>query len=78
MRDIDPSPELEVLANRIAGELLAELNAGKLEKVGIEEIRSACTRDRVNQQALVEMTTRRLIEAARISKPPLLWCLSGP
>jgi hypothetical protein len=58
-------PELKVLANRIAGELLAELNAGKLEKVGIKEIRSACARDRVkNQEALVEMTTRRLVEAA--------------
>jgi hypothetical protein len=55
--------ELKMLANRIAGELIADLNAGKLAKVGIEEIEAACAREKVkDREALIEMATRCLVE----------------
>jgi pyruvate formate-lyase activating enzyme-like uncharacterized protein len=57
--------ELRALADRIAGDLIEELKAGKLEKIGLDEIRAACAREQQKvHEALVEMTTRRVVERA--------------
>jgi hypothetical protein len=57
--------ELKPVAIRIARDLLADLKAGKLEAVGIDQIRSACAQSGMkDQEALVELTTRCIVEMA--------------
>ena len=56
---------LKPFAICIARDLLADLKAGKLEAVGIDQIRSACAQSGLKDQAaLVKLTTRCLVEMA--------------
>lgn len=60
----------EQLSRTIADNLLADLKAGKLEKIGIDEIHDACETATGQQLShrelgvLTEMTVRRVVEAA--------------
>lgn len=59
---------LKPIAKRVAAELMAALKAGKLKKIGIDEIREAlfAAPDRparaIDFRTLEEMTTRALVE----------------
>ena len=50
--------EIKALAKRIARELLADLKAGKLEAIGIDQIRAACERSQDEAQAALEKARR--------------------
>jgi len=60
-------PELRGLADRIAGELMADLKSGKLLKVGIGEVRAAILAvdvegfDAHTREQLETLTLRRVI-----------------
>jgi hypothetical protein len=57
------------IAERVSARLLADLKAGKMPKIGIDEIRAALPRDPeyprgadiMDLDRLEEMTTRRLV-----------------
>ena len=57
--------DLKPFAICIARDLLADLKAGKLKAVGIDQIRSACEQSGLKDQAaLVKLTTRYVVEMA--------------
>ncbi len=61
---------LRVTAERIAIRLLGDLKAGRIPKIGIDEVMSAvqkdhdCPMDKPSRDELVSLTIRRLVENA--------------
>jgi len=65
--------EARVLAYRVADELVAKLKAGKLAKIGIEEIAAACDAacpvplNELSREQLLNLATRRVVSTATSS-----------
>lgn len=63
--------KLKAIAHRVSDSLMAELKAGELAKVGIDEIRAALRRDLECPSSgalfseLEELACRRMVEMAR-------------
>jgi hypothetical protein len=61
---------LRQLANRVAEALVADLKAGKIPKIGIDEIMAACDAaaasepdDWDRREQFLDLTTRRIIQS---------------
>lgn len=68
MMEYEKRQAMKATAKRVADQLFADAKAGKLQKVGIDEIRRAlraepsCPTNRRDYDTLEEMTTRSIVE----------------